>query len=58
MKLKQFVEENNGAPYDLEEFAQIAKKVTDDEIGESAKAFLEAMYKFQNDLEYVDVEMG
>lgn len=59
MKLENFIEEFNGAPYDIFEFADVAETVEDDKaLVEAAYNLLEARRKFIRALDRVDVEMG
>lgn len=59
MKLEEYVEQYNEAPYELYEFAEGAVDVTDaPELSKAAQAYLEARRAFQIALSYADVEQG
>ena len=59
MKTKQFLETYNGAPYSLEEIANIATDIDDNEdLQNAALNFLEANNKLEEELEYIGFEFG
>jgi hypothetical protein len=59
MTTDEFVEQYSGAPYDLEEFAQGASKVVDNErLKLAAETFLSAKAYFDSELEDAGVEQG
>ena len=59
MKTKQFLETYNGAPYSLEEIANIASEIDDNEdLQNAALSFLEATHKLEEELEYIEFEFG
>ena len=59
MLVKIFKATFNYAPYELEEFADVAAKVTDcEQLSEAAVAYLEAKQRFEQELNNVNVEIG
>jgi len=57
MNEKDFLEEYNGAPYELSELASIAA-TANGELGKKAKAFEEAQNEFESYLDSIDYEWG
>jgi hypothetical protein len=59
MTTDEFVEQYNGAPYELEEFAQGAAKVEDNNrLLDAAECFLAAKAVFEEELETAGVQIG
>jgi hypothetical protein len=59
VKLEEFREQYNYAPFELYEFAQQASKVKDCYyLSESADDYLRAKRKFKEALEYYEIEVG
>lgn len=57
--VKEFLEKYNYAPYDLEEIAELASEVTDDEdFAGAAKSFLERKQNFEMMLDNIGFEFG
>ena len=57
MTIKEFLEQFNGAPYDDEELAETASDV-EGNVGEKARAFLQAKREFENALKSIEYERG
>jgi hypothetical protein len=56
---KKYLEDYDGAPYDLDEFATGAEEVNDnDSLKKSATEFLRAKEVFEQELEKIGLEMG
>ncbi len=59
MKLKEWLETYNGAPYSLEEIAGTCKEIEDnDELQSLAKAFAEVKENFEMVLDDIGFEFG
>lgn len=59
MKLEEYVEQFNGAPYDLLEFAHGAAAVQDNEqFRDAARRYILATNDFENMLATLDIEIG
>lgn len=59
MTLRLFKKKYNGAPYDLDEIADLAEQITDNEaVSDAASSFLEARQAFEKELERVKFELG
>jgi len=59
VKLSKFKKDFDGAPFLLEEFAELAEKVTDcTNLKEAAQEFLEAKEEFERQLECAGVGIG
>ena len=59
MKTKQFLETYNGAPYSLEEIANIATDIDDNEdLQNAALDFIEATDRLEEALEDIEFEFG
>lgn len=57
MKISEFLEKFNYAPFDDIELAESASEV-EGEVGEKAKAFLKAQSEFDKELEKINFERG
>ncbi len=57
MTIKEFLEQFEGAPYDDTELAESASDV-EGNVGETARAFLQAERDFYNALEAIGYERG
>lgn len=59
MTFEEFKNKYNNAPYSLEEFANIASKLSDRfDISRRATEFLEAKERFERILNYEGMELG
>lgn len=58
MKIEDFVEEYNGAPYSVEEVAEVLVKVTDSDIALVAKDYLEVLSELYDALDDIGFEFG
>jgi hypothetical protein len=57
--LEEFKEKVNGAPWELCEFAEEAENVRDcDELRDAAVHYLQALRKFEDELEDREIEVG
>jgi hypothetical protein len=57
--LQEFIDKMNGAPFDLEEFAEEAANVRDcDPIKYAALNYIDAKRKFEDELEDREIEVG
>lgn len=58
MKVEQFIEEYNYAPYSIEEVAEVLLKVEDNDIALVAKDYLEVLNELYGALDDIGFEFG
>jgi hypothetical protein len=59
MTFEQFMQDNNGAPWDLKEWAESMEDIEDcPELTEAAKKYLESFHSLEGLMEKYEIELG